>query len=310
MSEAIKNRYDFVILFDVENGNPNGDPDAGNMPRVDPETGYGLVTDVCLKRKIRNYVETVKEDDPGYRIYIKDQVPLQRCDAEAGTDFGIKIELEAIQKAKKKEEAKAIASKLKANDPNIDLKLRDWMCQNFFDIRTFGAVMTTFGKGALNCGQVRGPVQLSFARSIDPILPQEITITRVAITTEADAEKKGTEMGHKYIVPYALYRAEGFVSANLARRVTGFSEEDLKLLWQAILNMFEHDHSAARGQMAVRELIVFKHDSELGNAPAHKLFDTVHVERVEGVTAPRKYSDYHVWLDDTLPAGVSCERLS
>ena len=310
MSEAIKNRYDFVILFDVENGNPNGDPDAGNMPRVDPETGYGLVTDVCLKRKIRNYVETVKEDDPGYRIYIKDQVPLQRCDAEAGTDFGIKTELEAIQKAKKKEEAKAIASKLKANDPNIDLKLRDWMCQNFFDIRTFGAVMTTFGKGALNCGQVRGPVQLSFARSIDPILPQEITITRVAITTEADAEKKGTEMGHKYIVPYALYRAEGFVSANLARRVTGFSEEDLQLLWQAILNMFEHDHSAARGQMSVRELIIFKHDSELGNAPAHKLFDTVHVERVEGVTAPRKYSDYRVWLDDTLPAGVSCERLS
>ena len=310
MSEAIKNRYDFVILFDVENGNPNGDSDAGNMPRVDPETGYGLVTDVCLKRKIRNYVETVKEDDPGYRIYIKDQVPLQRCDAEAGTDFGIKTELEAIQKAKKKEEAKAIASKLKANDPNIDLKLRDWMCQNFFDIRTFGAVMTTFGKGALNCGQVRGPVQLSFARSIDPILPQEITITRVAITTEADAEKKGTEMGHKYIVPYALYRAEGFVSANLARRVTGFSEEDLQLLWQAILNMFEHDHSAARGQMAVRELIIFKHDSELGNAPAHKLFDTVHVERVEGVTAPRKYSDYRVWLDDTLPAGVICERLS
>ena len=184
------------------------------------------------------------------------------------------------------------------------------MCQNFFDIRTFGAVMTTFVKGALNCGQVRGPVQLSFARSIDPILPQEITITRVAITTEADAEKKDTEMGHKYIVPYALYRAEGFVSANLARRVTGFSEEDLQLLWQAILNMFEHDHSAARGQMAVRELIIFKHDSELGNAPAHKLFDTVHVERVEGVTAPRKYSDYRVWLDDTLPAGVSCERLS
>ena len=233
MSEAIKNRYDFVILFDVENGNPNGDPDAGNMPRVDPETGYGLVTDVCLKRKIRNYVETVKEDDPGYRIYIKDQVPLQRCDAEAGTDFGIKTELEAIQQRKRRSQSNCF--KIKANDPNIDLKLRDWMCQNFFDIRTFGAVMTTFGKGALNCGQVRGPVQLSFARSIDPILPQEITITRVAITTEADAEKKDTEMGHKYIVPYALYRAEGFVSANLARRVTGFSEEDLQLLWQAIL---------------------------------------------------------------------------
>lgn len=294
MSEAIKNRYDFVILFDVENGNPNGDPDAGNMPRVDPETGYGLVTDVCLKRKIRNYVETVKEDDPGYRIYIKDQVPLQRSDAEALQYLGVSKDLKAAKK----------------DDPELDRKIRDFMCQNFFDIRTFGAVMTTFGKGALNCGQVRGPVQLSFARSIDPILPQEITITRVAITTEADAEKKGTEMGHKYIVPYALYRAEGFVSANLARRITGFSEEDLQLLWQAILNMFEHDHSAARGQMAVRELIIFKHDSELGNAPAHKLFDTVHVERVEGVTAPRKYSDYHVWLDDTLPDGVSCERLS
>ena len=308
MSEAIKNRYDFVILFDVENGNPNGDPDAGNMPRVDPETGYGLVTDVCLKRKIRNYVETVKEDDPGYRIYIKDQVPLQRCDAEAGTDFGIKTELEAIQKAKKKEEAKAIASKLKANDPNIDLKLRDWMCQNFFDIRTFGAVMTTFGKGALNCGQVRGPVQLSFARSVDPIVPQEVTITRVAITTEADAEKKNSEMGNKHIVPYGLYRAEGYVSANLARKTTGFSEEDLQLLWQAILNMFENDHSAARGKMAVRELIVFKHDSELGNAPAYKLFDAVTVAHKAEVVAPRSYQDYTVTVADTLPEGVHCER--
>ena len=174
MSEAIKNRYDFVILFDVENGNPNGDPDAGNMPRVDPETGYGLVTDVCLKRKIRNYVETVKEDDPGYRIYIKDQVPLQRSDAEALQYLGVSKDLKAAKK----------------DDPELDRKIRDFMCQNFFDIRTFGAVMTTFVKGALNCGQVRGPVQLSFARSIDPILPQEITITRVAITTEADAEKK------------------------------------------------------------------------------------------------------------------------
>ena len=222
MSEAIKNRYDFVILFDVENGNPNGDPDAGNMPRVDPETGYGLVTDVCLKRKIRNYVETAKEDTPGYRIYIKDQVPLQRSDAEAPAYLGVDKDLKAAKK----------------DDPTLDQKIRDFMCQNFYDIRTFGAVMTTFVKGALNCGQVRGPVQLSFARSIDPIMPQEITITRVAITTETDAEKKGTEMGRKYIVPYALYRAEGFVSANLARKVTGFSEDDLQLLWQAILNMF------------------------------------------------------------------------
>ena len=294
MSEAIKNRYDFVILFDVENGNPNGDPDAGNMPRVDPETGYGLVTDVCLKRKIRNYVETVKEDDPGYRIYIKDQVPLQRSDAEALQYLGVSKDLKAAKK----------------DDPELDRKIRDFMCQNFFDIRTFGAVMTTFVKGALNCGQVRGPVQLGFARSIDPIMPQEVTITRVAITTEADAEKKGTEMGRKYIVPYALYRAEGFISANLARKVTGFSEEDLQLLWQAILNMFENDHSAARGKMAVRELIVFRHDSELGNAPSYKLFDAIHVERKPEVTVPRSYRDYTVRIDPALPAGVICERLT
>ena len=205
MSEAIKNRYDFVILFDVENGNPNGDPDAGNMPRVDPETGCGLVTDVCLKRKIRNYVEDAKEDTPGYRIYIKDQVPLQRSDAEALTYLGVDKDLKAAKK----------------DDPTLDGRIRDFMCRNFYDIRTFGAVMTTFVKGALNCGQVRGPVQLGFARSIDPILPQEITITRIAITTESDAEKKGTEMGRKYIVPYGLYPAEGFVAANLARQVTG-----------------------------------------------------------------------------------------
>lgn len=294
MSEPIKNRYDFVILFDVENGNPNGDPDAGNMPRVDPETGYGLVTDVCLKRKIRNYVETAKEDAAGYRIYIKDQVPLQRSDAEALAYLGVNKDLKAAKK----------------DDPALDGKIRDFMCQNFFDIRTFGAVMTTFVKGALNCGQVRGPVQLGFARSIDPILPQEVTITRVAITTEADAEKKGTEMGRKYIVPYALYRAEGFISANLARKVTGFSEEDLRLLWQAILNMFENDHSAARGKMAVRELIVFRHDSELGNAPSYKLFDAVHVARKPDVTVPRSYRDYTVDVDADLPAGVSCERLT
>ena len=198
----------------------------------------------------------------------------------------------------------------KKSDPGIDLKLRDFMCSNFYDIRTFGAVMTTFVKGALNCGQVRGPVQLNFARSIDPIVPQEVTITRVAITTEADAEKKGTEMGRKHIVPYALYRAEGYVSANLARKTTGFSEDDLQLLWQAILNMFENDHSAARGKMAVRELIVFKHDSELGNAPAYKLFEKVQVKPVEGVEVPRKYGDYVVSVSDDLPEGVHCERLS
>ena len=297
MSEPIKNRYDFVILFDVENGNPNGDPDAGNMPRVDPETGYGLVTDVCLKRKIRNYVETVKEDAPDadrYRIYVKDGVPLNRSDAEAIQVLGISEDLKAA----------------KRSDPDIDRRLRDYMCAHYFDIRTFGAVMTTFVKGALNCGQVRGPVQLTFAHSIDPIIPQEVTITRVAITTEADAEKKGTEMGRKYIVPYALYRAEGFVSANLARKTTGFSEEDLQLLWEAILNMFENDHSAARGKMAVRELIIFKHHSELGNAPAYKLFDAVTVERKPGVEIPRRYQDYTVQVAETLPEGVTCERRS
>ena len=294
--EPIKNRYEFVILFDVENGNPNGDPDAGNMPRTDPESGYGMVTDVCLKRKIRNYVELAKENCAGYRIYVKDGVPLNRSDKEACAYVG--VEPEKLKEAKKKEE-------------NLDEKLRDFMCQNFYDIRTFGAVMTTFVKGALNCGQVRGPVQLGFSRSIDPVLPQEVTITRTAITTEADAEKKGTEMGRKYIVPYALYRCEGYISANLARKTTGFSEEDLSLLWEAILNMFEHDRSAARGKMAVRELIVFRHDSELGNAPAHKLFDLIRVEKKAGVAAPRGYGDYTVTVDEThLPQGVTCLRMA
>ena len=292
---AISNRYEFVVFFDVENGNPNGDPDAGNMPRIDPETGYGLVTDICLKRKIRNYVETVKEGEPGYRIYIKDSVPLNRSDIEACEYVGVKAD--KLKEAKKKDE-------------NLDEKIRNFMCENFFDIRTFGAVMTTFVKGALNCGQVRGPVQLGFARSVDPIVPQEVTITRVAITTEADAEKKGTEMGRKYIVPYGLYRVEGYISANLARKTTGFSEDDLELLWQAILNMFELDRSAARGKMAVRQLIVFRHDSELGNAPAWKLFELVKAEKNPGVVAPRAYSDYTLSVDEeNLPAGVTCTRM-
>lgn len=292
MTSAIQNRYDFVLFFDVVNGNPNGDPDAGNMPRIDPETGLGLVTDVCLKRKIRNYVEAAKEDTEGYRIYIKDNVPLNTSDEEALTYLGV----DDIKTAKKK-------------DPDIDLKIRNFMCRNFFDIRTFGAVMTTFVKGALNCGQVRGPVQLGFARSIDPIAPQEVTITRTAITTVKDAENKKTEMGRKYIVPYALYKAEGYVSANLARKVTGFSEEDLQVLWQAIINMFENDHSAARGNMAVRELIVFKHDSELGNAPAYKLFERVHAARKDDSRPPRSYEDYTISVDTAdLPHGVTCER--
>ncbi len=291
MSDVIKNKYDFVVLFDVENGNPNGDPDAGNMPRIDTESGFGIVTDVCLKRKIRNYIEMLKEDEAGYKIYIKDNVPLNRSDAKAFEYFN--VDEKDIKTSKK-------------SDPELDIKIRSFMCQNFFDIRTFGAVMTTFVKANLNCGQVRGPVQLGFAKSIDPILPQEITITRVAITTESDAERKGTEMGRKYVVPYGLYRVEGFVSANLARKVTGFSEEDLELLWQAILNMFENDHSAARGKMAVRKLIIFKHESELGCAPAHKLFDSIKIAKKQEIEVPRSFSDYKIELPETLPEGVSC----
>ena len=295
MSEIIKNRYEFVILFDVENGNPNGDPDAGNMPRVDLETNRGLVTDVCLKRKIRNYVETVKEDSAGYRIYIKDGIPLNRSDLEAYAYLN--VDPNKVKEAKK------------ANG-DLDRLIRDFMCSNFYDVRTFGAVMTTFVKEALNSGQVRGPVQLGFAQSIDPVFPQEITITRVAITTESDAENKKTEMGHKYIVPYGLYRCEGYISANLARKSTGFSEDDLALLLDAIINMFECDHSAARGNMAVRELIVFKHDSELGNAPAWKLFDAVKVERKPDVMQARKFTDYAVDIDvAAIPGGITVTRM-
>ena len=302
MGEAIKNRYEFVVLFDVENGNPNGDPDSGNMPRIDPESGLGLVTDVCLKRKIRNYVETVKEDAKGYKIYIKEDVPLNRSDREACESLGItETEDKKVTEALKK---------LKKSDKDVDIKLRDYMCDNFYDIRTFGAVMTTFVKASLNCGQVRGPVQLGFARSIDPIVSQEVTITRVAITTEKDAENKSTEMGRKNIVPYGLYRVEGYISANLARKVTGFSEEDLDLLWEAIINMIENDHSAARGKMAVRELIVFKHSKELGDCPAYKLFDAVEVRKKEEIEYPRKYQDYTVQIhEEMIPDSVEMKRM-
>ena len=295
MSEAIKNRYEFVVLFEVENGNPNGDPDAGNMPRIDPETGYGLVTDVCLKRKIRNYVEAVKSGESGYDIYIKERVALNTNDKRAYAEF--EVDDKSIKDEKKK-------------DPDLDAKIKDYMCKSFYDIRTFGAVMTTFVKAALNCGQVRGPVQITFARSIDPVVQNEVTITRVAITTEADAEKKNNEMGKKFIIPYALYRAEGFVSANLAQKSTGFSEDDLALLWDAIINMFELDHSAARGRMAVRELIVFKHDSEFGNVPSYKLFDTVSVKRKDITALARNYCDYVVSVDmSSIPSGVMCSRM-
>ncbi|MGN0489836.1 MAG: type I-C CRISPR-associated protein Cas7/Csd2 [Ruminococcus sp.] len=291
MSEIIKNRYEFAIIFDVENGNPNGDPDAGNMPRIDPETGYGIVTDVCLKRKIRNYVDVVKEGEQGYDIYIKSGTPLQTKDNKA-------FEYHNVDKAQIK--------KMKKDDPELDSKIRDFMCQEFYDIRTFGAVMTTFVKESLNCGQVRGPVQLSFARSVDPIFPQEITITRCAITTEADAEKNTNTMGNKFVVPYGLYVAEGYVSANLARKVTKFSEDDLELLWDSIINMFEFDHAAARGKMAVRKLVIFKHDSELGNVPSYKLFDAIKIKRKENVKVARSYEDYEIEIDKSeIPDSVT-----
>jgi len=296
MSPIIKNRYEFLILFDVTNGNPNGDPDLNSMPRIDPETGYGLVSDVCLKRKIRNYVEILKEDAKGYKIYIKNGIPLNTNDRLAFASVGV--------------DDKDLKKGNGIDKAELDKNIRDFMCKNFFDIRTFGAVMTTFVKASLNCGQVRGPVQLGFARSIDPVFQQEVTITRAAITTEKDAELKRTEMGRKYIIPYGLYKVEGHISANLARRVTGFSEDDLVLLWEAILNMFEHDRSATRSSMACRKLIIFKHDSELGNAPAYKLFDTVSITRNDNVITPRSYDDYHVTINKSeIPDGVSCKIL-
>jgi CRISPR-associated protein Csd2 len=284
MTTPIKNRYEFVLLYDVENGNPNGDPDAGNMPRIDPETGYGIVTDVCLKRKVRNYVELVKGDASGYRIYVKEGTPLNQNHAEAYVAIGLKTG----DKAKSEKVSEA----------------RQWMCANFFDVRTFGAVMSTGD----NCGQVRGPIQINFSRSIDPIIQQEVTITRQTVTKIEDADKERT-MGRKHIVPYGLYRVEGYVSAKLANdetKGTGFSEEDLELFWEALVNMFEHDHSAARGKMAARKLIVFQHESELGNAPSHQLFDLVKVSKKPEANPPRSYSDYAVSVDTaSLPAGVT-----
>lgn len=291
MSEVIKNRYDFVILFDVENGNPNGDPDAGNMPRTDQDTGHGIVTDVCLKRKIRNYVEAVYDGTPGYRIYIKQNIPLERMNQEAYDYLGVNS---------------SEIKKIKETNPILDVKIRDFMCENFFDIRTFGAVMTTFVKANLNCGQVRGPVQLCFAKSIDPITPQEVSITRITVAAEKDkTEGKNTTMGNKFIVPYALYRCEGFISANLAQKTTGFTEEDLKILWDAIINMFELDRSATRGKMSLRKLIVFKHASQYGNAPAYKLFDKIIVRRKDAEKIVRSYDDYEIVIEkETLPENV------
>ena len=296
---VLNNRYDFVYLFDVTNGNPNGDPDAGNLPRLDPETNHGLVSDVCLKRKVRNYVAMTGGDAPGHEIFVAERAILERQQKRAWDAIEPKS-TDRTKLPKDEQEARKITS---------------WMCANFFDVRTFGAVMST--KGA-NCGQVRGPVQFGFARSVEPILPLEVSITRMAATTEADAESKGDvrTMGRKHIVPYGLYRGHGFVSACLAAGAgTGFSGEDLELFWTALERMFDHDRSAARGEMTARRLIVFKHDSALGAAPAHRLFERVTIKRVfkaeqhdlgdHGLPPARSYSDYAVHVDESdLPAGV------
>lgn len=296
---AIAHRYEFVYLFDITNGNPNGDPDAGNLPRLDPETNRGLVTDVCLKRKIRNFVSLDKENTPGHAIYMQEKAVLNQQHQKAWEALGIPPDAKEQYKKLPKEEAKA-------------REITAWMCANFFDVRTFGAVMTT----GVNAGQVRGPVQMAFATSIDPVVPLEISITRMAVTTEKEAEAQSGDnrtMGRKHIIPYGLYRAHGFISAKLAER-TGFSPADLDLFWNALLNMFEHDRSAARGEMAARKLIVFEHESAMGNAPAHVLFDAVKVERSQpeaDAAAPRRFSDYRVSIDHAaIPSGVSVhERL-
>lgn len=304
---AIANRYDFVYLFDVTNGNPNGDPDAGNLPRLDPETNQGLVTDVCLKRKLRNFVTLVKGGKPPYEIYVAERAILEKQQRRAWDAIDADASAEDRRKLPK-EEAKARA-------------LTRWMCDNFFDVRTFGAVMST--KGA-NCGQVRGPLQFSFGRSVEPIVPLEVSITRMAATTQEDAESKGDirTMGRKYVVPYGLYRAHGFVSAGLAGNGvggTGFSEDDLELVWTALEQMFDHDRSAARGEMTARRLIVFRHESALGNTAAHKLLGRVSVSRVHegnevplgdsasrGLPPARSYDDYSVHVDaENLPDGVT-----
>lgn len=284
--EPIKNRYEFTVIFDVENGNPNGDPDAGNMPRIDPETSLGLVTDVCLKRKIRNFVEVYKENEPYYNILIKPDKALNTKFTAAYEAIGEKTG----QKGKNPEAVKAA---------------RDYICENYFDVRTFGAVMST---GNDPCGIIRGPVQIGFAKSVDPVFTQDITITRQARTTEAKQDTGETEMGRKSIVPYGLYRADGYVSAMLAQKLTKFSEEDLELLWTAVINMFEHDRSAARGKMCVRKLYVFKHASVLGNAPANVLFDKIVINKKEGVEVPRSFNDYEITVDENMPEGVELQE--
>lgn len=307
MSErnGVDRRHEFVLFFDVTNGNPNGDPDAGNLPRLDPETNQGLVSDVCLKRKVRNYVALARAEKPGFEIYMREGATLN-------------VEHKRAWSAKMPEVTDAKELKSGPKDAGKANELTRWMCANFWDIRTFGAVMTT----GVNCGQVRGPVQIAFARSVEPVLPLEISITRLAATTEADAEAKGGRtMGRKHIVPYGLYRAHGFISAPLAShpvKGTGFSDSDLELLFEALTNMFEHDHSAARGEMATRKLIVFRHASALGNAPAHELFSKVKAyrqylgerheigdQRLDNAPPARSFGDYEITIaKDGLPNGI------
>ena len=297
MTTPITHRYDFVFLFDVKDGNPNGDPDAGNLPRIDAETGQGLVTDVSLKRKIRNFVSLVKGETPPYDIYVKEKAILNQQHEKAYVGIGAGESLKGDDKKRK-------------GGDNVE-KARDWMCKNFFDVRTFGAVMST---GVANCGQVRGPVQLTFARSFNSISSQEHSITRMAVTTEGEAEKQSGDnrtMGRKHTVPYGLYMAHGFVSAFLAKQ-THFSEDDLALLWQALGNMFEHDRSAARGEMVTRGLYVFEHESELGNEHAHKLFERITVQcKKEKNGLPREFGDYDVAVDEAnMPAGVRLIKMA
>jgi CRISPR-associated protein Csd2 len=291
---SLSNRYDFVLVFDVRDGNPNGDPDAGNLPRLDAESGHGLVTDVSLKRKVRNFVGLVKGEQPPFEIYVKEKAILNQTHERAYVAVGAEDVLKGDDK------------KRKGSGDTVD-QARKWMCKNFFDVRTFGAVMST----GVNCGQVRGPVQLTFARSVEPVVALEHSITRMAVATEAEAEKQQGDnrtMGRKHTVPYGVYVAHGFISSFLAKQ-TGFDEGDLELLWQSLEHMFEHDRSAARGEMATRGLYVFKHDSELGNAHAHALFERIAIQRKEGVEVPRSFGDYVVNVDAAnLPNGVSLIR--
>lgn len=299
MNNLINNRYDFVLFFDVKDGNPNGDPDAGNLPRVDPETGHGLVTDVCLKRKVRNYVQISNGNKTGYDIFVKEKAILNNCIEKGYEALGINLNEPPTDKKdgdKRKTKGEAQGSEIE--------KGRTHMCKTYYDVRTFGAVMST---GA-NAGQVRGPVQLTFARSVGQVVPLEHSITRVAKTTEERAETGGSEMGRKFTVPYGLYRCHGFISVPFAAQ-TGFNEDDLSLFWKALLDMFEHDRSAARGQMATRKLIVFKHDSNMGNAHAHTLFEMVKVDALD--KPARDFSDYKdkitVPIQNSMPKGVTLE---